>query len=321
MKCCFVLLLTYFLLHFSAFPQQNLVPNPSFEEYDTCPDFSSQIARSIGWIASTPTPDYFNICAPGYSWCTIPQNYFGTRAPASGNAYAGIISSLQTTEHREIIGTELIHPLQIGTIYYCSMKVCLAGSINPSNYCGLNKLGFLFSNILYDSINIAPVCNCAQIFSDSIVLDTLNWFTIKGFLVADSSYQYVYLGRFNNNSTTDFIQINGTGNNSYYYIDDVCISTDSNYAFNYIFNEIPVSTLNYFMLYPNPTSDFINIQCNLDFAEVRIIDLLGNIKQRISIALIKDEKIDVNSLKSGCYILTVTDRKNKINYGKLFNKL
>ncbi|MBL7779146.1 MAG: hypothetical protein JNK66_12750 [Chitinophagales bacterium] len=28
---------------------QNLVPNPSFEEYDTCPDFAGQINRAVGY--------------------------------------------------------------------------------------------------------------------------------------------------------------------------------------------------------------------------------------------------------------------------------
>ena len=42
--------------------QVNLVPNPSFEDYDTCPDFTSQISRAIGWW-----PGYM----PGFFMCNI----------------------------------------------------------------------------------------------------------------------------------------------------------------------------------------------------------------------------------------------------------
>lgn len=94
--------------------QQNLVPNPSFEVFDTCPDFLSQIGRAVGWYASRPTPDYFNQCSQIFPWGTVPLNYFGYRTPASGGAYVGVISSSQSTEERELIGCELNTTLQLG---------------------------------------------------------------------------------------------------------------------------------------------------------------------------------------------------------------
>jgi len=43
---------------------QNLVPNPSFEQYDTCPNNYSQIVRASGWYSpTTGTPDYLNACS------------------------------------------------------------------------------------------------------------------------------------------------------------------------------------------------------------------------------------------------------------------
>ena len=41
---------------------QNLVPNPSFEHYDSCPDFYSELSYATGWLAFSPSPDYFNSC-------------------------------------------------------------------------------------------------------------------------------------------------------------------------------------------------------------------------------------------------------------------
>ena len=42
---------------------QNLVPNPSFELYDTCPNAQDQIEYATGWHKYSEwltTPDYFN---------------------------------------------------------------------------------------------------------------------------------------------------------------------------------------------------------------------------------------------------------------------
>jgi hypothetical protein len=45
-------LVAFFFLIYSinATAQVNLVPNPSFEVFDTCPDAPSQITRAIPWF-------------------------------------------------------------------------------------------------------------------------------------------------------------------------------------------------------------------------------------------------------------------------------
>jgi hypothetical protein len=318
----FLNLILLLILSLGLSAQQNLVSNPSFEDYYSCPNFASQIEKSTGWIAATPTPDYFNTCATGYSWCTVPINYFGTRTPASGNAYAGIISSEQNSEHREIIGVELSPAVQSGTTYYASMKIALAGQVNPSNYCGLNKLGFLFSTIIYDLHNNAPTCNsCAQIYSDTIITDTLNWTTIKGSFVADSSYTYMYIGRFHQNILTDFFQIVGTGRNSYYYIDDVCLSTDSNVAYNYHFNEISENRVALINLFPNPANELININCNINIKSLAIFNLYGFQVQQSILDGNEIVQMNVHALPKGIYILIITERNTNIIYKKLFVKI
>ena len=43
---------------------QNLVPNPSFEEYTECPWNFGQWANVVDWTSPyTTSADYFNICA------------------------------------------------------------------------------------------------------------------------------------------------------------------------------------------------------------------------------------------------------------------
>jgi hypothetical protein len=72
---------------------QNLVPNPSFEIYDTCPDNLGQISRAIGWHDAIPDGEYFNVCShdtngSGIPYIGVPLNTAGYRTPASGNGYA-----------------------------------------------------------------------------------------------------------------------------------------------------------------------------------------------------------------------------------------
>ncbi|MDO9187033.1 MAG: hypothetical protein Q7W13_13545 [Bacteroidia bacterium] len=87
-------LLLFFLFIFSfifckvhhTYAQTNLVPNPSFEQYSSCPSTECGISLATGWYSAGYTPDYFNGCA---SWpFGAPQNAAGYQYPASGNAYA-----------------------------------------------------------------------------------------------------------------------------------------------------------------------------------------------------------------------------------------
>ena len=297
--------------------QTNLVPNPSFEVYDTCPDFASQINRAVGWYAARPTPDYFNLCSPGVSWCSVPINYFGYRTPSSGNAYAGAITS-SGSEERELIGCQLISSLQIGTKYYGSFKVSLGGQASPLNYCGTNKLGILFSTVRYDRLLFAPICsNCAQICSDTIVTDTLNWTRITGSFIADSSYSFICIGRFNFNSLTDFIQVTGFGHNAYYYIDDICVSTDSAYTYNYTYTGIK-EKINFpvISVYPNPANDYINIDFTFlhESYTIWICDALGRevfLKQNVINPI---EHIPIGNFNSNIIFIKIFYEEKTFNY-------
>ena len=60
-------------------------------------------------------------------------------------------------------------------------------------------------------------------------------------------------------------------------------------------------------VYPNPTSDIINIKTGKTFEFVRITDLLGNLISSIPFR----EQIDVSGLSSGIYTLTLVDALGK----------
>ena len=116
----YVLLFFSFLVFSSAVHSQNLVPNPSFEDYSECPVFPGEISQAIGWSSYGGSPDYFNSCANGANPVTVgtPANNYGFQHPADGFAYIGLYTFYSTPpDYREFVGVELLENLSIGGRY------------------------------------------------------------------------------------------------------------------------------------------------------------------------------------------------------------
>lgn len=312
MKYVFCCIFFLFFCGVGLNAQVNLVPNPSFEQYDTCPDFLSQIHRATNWYGALPTPDYFNSCAPtSFPSVSVPSNYFGNHLAASGNAYAGIIVKLSGDTTTEILGTQLTNPLQVGVKYFVSFRVVLATQANPANFCGVNNLGVLFSTVQYNANSPAPVCDCAQIFSNGIIVDTLNWSRVTGSFFADSNYAFASIGRLFSNAATDSLQVVGTACNAYYYLDDVCVSTDSIYAYNFTDIEDHQPHIE-FHVFPNPTTEFLTIQSgNHQFRKLLVTHVAGAVCQSLDFPSGSNSCVlDVSGLASGSYILSAVSDSN-----------
>src|SRR5438876_12212383 len=102
--------------------QSNLVPNPSFEIYDTCPDNGDEIQRAIGWTKfsqTNTTPDYYNACDTGGLWC-VPNGYYIHQSANDGNAFGAVVTFESGIPYREHIGIQLLQPLIIGQKYFLS---------------------------------------------------------------------------------------------------------------------------------------------------------------------------------------------------------
>ncbi|MGQ0828228.1 MAG: hypothetical protein ACT4ON_07525 [Bacteroidota bacterium] len=99
---------------------QNLVPNPSFEIFSSCPS-ANFINYANPWISPTAaSPDYYNVC--GASGFGIPSNTLGYQYPKDGVAYAGLYTfGTVNYNYREYIQVELIdsimYPKIIENIY------------------------------------------------------------------------------------------------------------------------------------------------------------------------------------------------------------
>ena len=69
------LLITLLFFQFNAIAQ-NLVPNPSFEELDSCITGLGQLQKAIGWKTILFTPDCLNRCGTGLAY-SVPGNVGG----------------------------------------------------------------------------------------------------------------------------------------------------------------------------------------------------------------------------------------------------
>jgi hypothetical protein len=273
-----ILLLFYFLLFSCCIVEaQNLVPNPSFEVYDTCPNHGGNIEEAIGWILCGFSPDYYNACAnSSFASLGVPSGgYSGYQNAFDGNAFGALLTLSIPNTGREFIGTQLTEPLIVGTKYYVSAYI-VAGIYE----CSANNFGFkFFNNMSYSFWNAPPIDNFSHVHSNVIISDSVNWTQVRGSFIADSAYQYLVIGNFYSNSNTDTIHCRTNGDGTYYLIDAVCVSTDSLTCYQAIgINEIPIPTSE-IKIFPNPAHSTFTLNSPLPAirSQLKIYNCLGEI--------------------------------------------
>jgi hypothetical protein len=321
MKLHLTILLSFFTP--LIFAQTNLVPNPSFEEYVTCPNSYYMLPNN--WYTCSGDPDYFNACDITNSF-SVPQNGWGYQQAADGNAYGGFygISFTSIPCSKEYLGCQLISPLQINHKYFVSFKVCK----DEWHKMAISNIGLLFSTKSYrvfqpyniDSLNI-PTINFAHIVDTTIIQDSINWTTIRGSVIADSSYQYILIGDFYDSSKTKVIIYDSSNffqQRSYYYVDQVCVSEDSLTC--KIFENINALIANneIVKIFPNPATNELTIDLTTpDKYFFELYNLLG--AKRLSFRLDSGpQTIDLTAVDSGVYVYTIVDNKgDKIKTDKL----
>lgn len=222
---------------------QNLVQNPSFEEYESCPEYLGSV-RSYNprkpegivhnWLAnpSTCTPDYFHSC--GKKGFKVPKNVCGEMEAYEGDGYVGMIVrigeagvyNMQDLYYREHITTKLRDSLRRGYLYRVSFWVSLA---EYSNFAVQNIGGLLTDKpyTIHENETYEP-----QINSQIGLISTKNqWIEIADTLIAKGGERYLTLGNFESykdqktskiSQSTQYIK-KFNYNRAYYYIDMVSV--------------------------------------------------------------------------------------------------
>ena len=71
---------------------QNLVPNPSFEDYLECPDSRYDVDLAFPWTSYGLSPDYFNACDETNVVGVPYSSIYGYQYPYHGIGQTGFIA-------------------------------------------------------------------------------------------------------------------------------------------------------------------------------------------------------------------------------------
>lgn len=273
---------------------QNLITNPGFETITGCEDsLTQQLDPLTGWTSFLGSPDFYNTSCPGYFG--VPNNWIGSQQPYNGNGYAGIYIYGINGE-REYLATHLAAPLVPGTTYYMSLRA------SWGEYCQFeaNNLGFLFKT---DTPAFAMLLTNPQVYNWGNIGNDSSWTITGNAFVADSAYEYLVLGNFFDNASTT-ITTHPTGIlGAYYYIDDVCLSTDPTYCFT-MQTSVKQTQAVKLDLYPSFTNHSINITFPQGSAHFNIFNAIGQSVYNGSIISLH-QTVDVSGFSEGIYFVRV----------------
>ncbi len=224
------MLLGCLLFNMKGSAQTNLVPNPSFEELDSCWTIGSFSETGIiDWYnPGGGTSDMFNACH--IDGLGVPVNLLGWQEARTGVGYAGLgvyedlFIDSQTgwfEDVREYIQVELSEPLIENGEYRLSCFVSLADKFSS---CATSGLGmYISSEQISSDIPFELFDFQSQVYFMETILDSINWVELSGLFVAEGNEKYLTIGGFSHDSDMEISCFSDTVFHrvSYYYVDDV----------------------------------------------------------------------------------------------------
>ncbi len=283
---------------------QNLVPNGSFEEYEECPDGLGQVNLILGWDSILNSCDYFNVCS---EMVGIPNSSEFYQDAFDGSGFVGLLTYPYPPEifYREVLGTTLLEPLEIGETYYFSFRINKADK--STNQKASNNIGLKFLTELPNDTE-QLIDNTCHWKIDSICYDTVNWNLVQGQITAEQAYLILCIGNFfdNENTLTD-----GPGTvwdrNAYYLIDDFRLSNDSTFAWSTSIGEDDDFSFSIFPTVSGGTP--ISVKGERSF-RVSIFDTCGRTVFHIY-SFLSEIEIDISNYDNGLYFFLVEGENRK----------
>ncbi len=206
--------------------QNNLVLNPSFEQYDTCPGTLTLLEDAVNWRnPNVSSPDYFNECAIG-AQCHVPNNIAGFQYAKDGSAYSGIgTTGFAAYDQREYAEGKLISPLDSNKRYKIEFFVSY---VETSNLIS-KDFGVLFGShyMFFNTQYLIPDTPQLKFHYNFTQADTANWVGLTDTFTATGGEQYFIIGNFITDSLLEVDTLphqSWQGLGCYFYIDDVSIT-------------------------------------------------------------------------------------------------
>ena len=232
-----------FLFSLCTGEAQNLVVDPSFENFSTCP-LGPGSFTCLNWTQPYPmgpgcsTADYYNACStPGFAG--VPSNFLGNENALTGAGYVGIMMYVadpsgpclgtKGDNYREYVGGSLSSPLIAGQTYSVSFNISLPENVMYAT----SDIGLYFSNTPVNDPCPAPSVSTVLPYANQLqytgpAATNLNgWTLIQWSYTAVGGEQYLVIGNFKNDANTAGICSNplpaSNQRFAYYYIDDVSV--------------------------------------------------------------------------------------------------
>jgi hypothetical protein len=210
----------FFSAHIGA---QNLVPNPSFEDTLVNPAWNGFVNSDCAlWRSPSPgSAKYGNDNNP-----FVPGNASWYQVPRTGAAWTLLYTNTALygcPNCRDVLQVKLTDTLKQGK------KYCVSFYVSRSDYCNYacNNIGALLSPTLITNSNsivtITPTIN--NDFTNPLLSDS-TWMEVSGSFVANGNEQYIIIGNFNSDATSDtvFTGVAQAGSDfASYMVDDVSV--------------------------------------------------------------------------------------------------
>jgi OOP family OmpA-OmpF porin len=191
---------------------QNLVPNPSFEEYSFLPTNDLGAMRCVNeWTTPNGTNgDYFHPDARGKHY-GVPNNQYGRTAAHSGKAYAGICIGDGISEYLQ---NELTETLVKGAVYRVEFFVCKSKLKRGT----VNNLGVLLVDKILLTGPMGGIVAKPQIsFKEPDGFKETDWIKLSYDFTAEGGEKTVIIGSFLERGGVEVKKY------SHYHIDDVSV--------------------------------------------------------------------------------------------------
>ncbi len=214
------------ILFASSVMSQNMIKNPSFEEYINCPERLGNFKGDVKYwsIPTEGSTDYFNGCSTAMG---TPQNFNGTQPADFGKGYSGLYL-YAPDDYREYIQAELTRTLVKGKKYRISFYVSLA---ERSDFA-IKEFGVLFSK---NKIKVSGKKELSkkkryqqkgneysyiEIGYTNFYSDTQDWILVNTQFTAKGTERYMTMGNFKNNIRTRMFKTKKNAKQgAYYYVD------------------------------------------------------------------------------------------------------
>lgn len=230
-RYCFILFASFLTLFWEEVNAQNLVRNPSFETFANCPKKLGTMHDDVlDWITPTDgSTDYFNACS---ELMGTPKNFNGEQPADFGAGYVGFYF-YAPDDYREYIQASLNTTLVKDEVYKVSFYVSLA---ERSDFA-IKRLGVQFMenparvatkkhlSRKHLSRVAGDKSNYFEIKYDDFYSDKEDWVLVEKKFTAKGTENFMIIGNFNDNQSTQKLRIKrNVTKGSYYYVDMVSVA-------------------------------------------------------------------------------------------------